>query len=68
MSIQNNVKHLYKKMYPSMSIEKIQDLVFEFDKFSLEQGISLESSNRHKYLRGWLMMAEFSQRKKIKAK
>ena len=55
MSVANNVKHLYKKMYPFMTMGEIQNSIYEFDKVSIENKISLESSNRHKYLRGWLM-------------
>lgn len=61
--IKNNVKKLYAKLYPNMTINQIQKSIDAFDKHSLEQGISLESSNRHKYLRGWLMMDNFKRSK-----
>ena len=57
MSIKNNTKAHYLRMYPNMLIHEIELEITKFDKSSLEAGITLETSNRHKYLRGWLMRA-----------
>ena len=59
--IQNNVKKAYKKQYPNMSLLQIQRSIDTFDKHCIEKGISPDSSNRHKYLRGWLMMDNFKR-------
>jgi len=68
MSLGDNTKKLYLKMYPNMSIEQIEIEITKFDKHSLEEGISLESSNRHKYLRGWLMQANFRKNNKVEGR
>ena len=57
--IPSNLKKQYLKLYPNMTLSQIMDSIFMFDAYAESQGINLESSNRHKYLRGWLMKDNF---------
>ena len=53
--IKNNVKKQYLKIYPYMSIRKIEKSIMEFDEYIKSEKISEMSSNYQKYVRGWLM-------------
>lgn len=60
--IKNNAKKLYLKLYPNLSLRRIELEIIKFDKYAELAGITLESSNRHKYLRGWLMRSNLSEK------
>lgn len=59
MIIHKNLIKQYQRLYPNMTLSEIMDSINRFDLYAESQGIELESSNRHKYLRGWLMMDNF---------
>lgn len=53
-----NVRKLYKEQYPNLSIKEIEEEIASFELTLFDKaGISVDSSNRQKYLRGWLMRA-----------
>jgi hypothetical protein len=49
---------LYKEQYPNLTLKEIEEEIASFELTLFDKaGISVDSSNRQKYLRGWLMRA-----------
>jgi hypothetical protein len=62
-----NVKKMYLEQYPNLTLKEIEEEIASFDLTLFDKaGISVDSSNRHKYLRGWLMRANLLKEEKTK--
>ena len=51
----------YLRLYPNLSLEEIQGEMRKFDEILKSTPISPDSSNYMKYVRGWLMRANFEK-------
>lgn len=58
MLLPNNTRALYKKLYPNLTREEIEQEVIAFNEYVLkEKRIDPSSANWTKLQRGWLMKA-----------
>ncbi len=63
--IKNNVKNNYIKLYKNLSLEQIEIEMLKCEKYMKEESrIAFTSSNYSRYVRGWLMKANFDKRLK----
>lgn len=64
-----NVRKMYCKQYPNLTLKEIEDEIASFELTLFDKvGINEASSNRHKYLRGWLMRADLLKEESNKQK
>jgi hypothetical protein len=63
--IKGNMRRLYLAQYPEMTLREIEAEIIKFERTVFEKvGMQKGSANEHKYLRGWLLRANYEKQEK----